>query len=131
MMEQRPITDDLQALLDVLPKHITEAVVAANNFDNLLEIVLDLGRRPFARFVDGESSLSEKEITHEDIDTVVARIGDFDADNRAGMERTLHVSPLFAAARHIVGLTAGGACGLRHIDIIPDLVESGKSLLIS
>ena len=87
-MEQGPITDDLQALLDVLPGHITEAMVAANNFDNLLEIVLDLGRRPFARFVNGEIPLSEKEVTREDIDSVVERIGDFDADNRAGLERT-------------------------------------------
>lgn len=132
MREQRPITDDLQALLDVLPKHITAAVVGVNNFDNLLEIVLDLGRQPFARFVNGEIPLSDKEITHEDIDFVVTRIGDFDADNRAGMERTLHrISAIRSRRGHIVGLTCRvGRAVYGTLDIIQDLVESGKSLLI-
>ncbi|NPV74770.1 MAG: AAA family ATPase [Anaerolineae bacterium] len=132
MTEQRPITDDLQALLDVLPAHITEAVIAANNFDNLLEIVLDLGRIPVARFVGGETKLSDQEITHEDIQTVVAHIGDFDADNRAGMERTLHrISAIRNRRGHIVGLTCRvGRAVYGTLDIIQDLVESGQSLLI-
>jgi len=132
MTEQRPITDDLQALLDVLPARITEAVIAVDNFDNLLEIVLDLGRLPVARFVGGETKLSDQEITHEDIQTVVARIGDFDADNRAGMERTLHrISAIRNRRGHIVGLTCRvGRAVYGTLDIIQDLVESGQSLLI-
>lgn len=132
MTEQRRITDDLQALLDVLPGRITAAVEAADNFDNLLEIVLDLGRIPVARFVGGETQLSDQEITHEDIQTVVARIGEFDADNRAGMERTLHrISAIRNRRGHIVGLTCRvGRAVYGTLDIIQDLVESGQSLLI-
>ena len=89
-MNQRKITDDLQALLAVLPSEINNAVVRAGNTDNLIEIVLDLGRFPMARFADGEAQLSEVEVSRADIDFVVDRIGDFDADNRAGLERTLH-----------------------------------------
>ncbi|MEN6522568.1 MAG: AAA family ATPase, partial [Anaerolineaceae bacterium] len=131
-MTQRRITDDLQALLDVLPPHISKAVQEVNNSDNLVEIVLDLGRVPLARFVDSEVKLTEKETTRTDIDAVVDKIGDFDADNRAGLERTLHrISAIRNRHAHIVGLTCRvGRAVYGTLDIIQDLVESGKSLLL-
>ena len=131
-MTQRRITDDLHALLGVLPPRISDAVVKANNSDNLLEVVMDLGRLPQARFVDGEVTLSQDEVSHEDIRYVVERIGDFDADNRAGLERTLHrISGIRNRRRHIVGLTCRvGRAVYGTIDIIQDLIESGKSMLI-
>ncbi|MGD0004542.1 MAG: R3H domain-containing nucleic acid-binding protein [Anaerolineaceae bacterium] len=131
-MTQRRITDDLHALLGVLPPLVAEAVVKANNSDNLLEIILDLGRSPVARFVDSEVILRPEEVAHTDIDFVVSRIGEFDADNRAGLERTLHrISAIRNRRGHIVGLTCRvGRAVYGTIDIIQDLVESGKSLLI-
>jgi len=131
-MEQRKITDDLQALLGVLPPTIAQAVTAANNSDDLLEVILDLGRVPTARFVDREVVLSNIEATHADIDYVVGRIGEFDADNRAGLERTLHrISAIRNRRGHIVGLTCRvGRAVYGTTDIIKDLIESGKSLLI-
>jgi stage III sporulation protein SpoIIIAA len=131
-MKQRKITDDLQALLDVLPENLTQAVIQANNKDKLLEIVLDLGRVPVARFTDGEVVLSQSEISRADIDSVVTSIGDFDADNRAGIERTLHrISAIRNRRGHIVGLTCRvGRAVYGTIDIIQDLVESCKSILI-
>ncbi|HKI54164.1 MAG TPA: AAA family ATPase, partial [Anaerolineales bacterium] len=89
MTKKRQITDDLDALLDVLPLDIRHAVEKANNSENLLEIILDLGRVPTVRFVDSEVNLRETEITRDEIDYVDERTGDFDADNRAGIERTL------------------------------------------
>ena len=89
-MDQRKITDDLQALLSVLPPVIAQAVTAANHSDDLLEVIMDLGRLPTARFVDQELMLRQVEVLHDDIDYVVDRIGEFDSDNRAGLERTLH-----------------------------------------
>ena len=131
-MTQRRITDDLHALIGVLPQQIADAVVEANNSDALLEVVLDLGRRPMARFVSGDIYLSEEEISREQIDYVVARIGEFDADNRAGLERTLHrISAIRNRRGHIVGLTCRvGRAVYGTIDIIQDLVESGRSVLI-
>lgn len=131
-MEQRKITDDLQVLLGVLPPTITEAVQAANDSDNLLEVILDLGRQPTARFVNREVVLTQDEVTHTDINTVVARIGEFDTDNRAGIERTLHrISAIRNRRGHIVGLTLRvGRAVYGTTDIIKDLIESGKSLLI-
>ncbi|HEX7620256.1 MAG TPA: AAA family ATPase, partial [Anaerolineales bacterium] len=131
-MTQLRITDDLDALLGILPGNIVEAVHKANDYDNLIEIILDLGRVPTARYVQGETVLINKEITRTELDHVVERIGEFDADNRAGLERTLHrISCLRNRRGHIVGLTCRvGRAVYGTVDIIQDIVESGKSLLI-
>jgi stage III sporulation protein SpoIIIAA len=131
-MTQHRITDDLDALLDVLPANLRHAVEKANNSDNLLEIVIDLGRLPAARFVEGEIVLSDKEITRAEIDHITERIGMFDADNRAGMERTLH---RISAIRNRLGVIVGLTCRVGRavygtVDIIQDIIESGKSVLI-
>ncbi len=131
-MTQLKITDDLQKLLSVLPPSIAEAVEKANHSDDLLEVILDLGRVPTARFVDREIILRSVEIQHADLDYVVERIGEFDADNRAGIERTLHrISAIRNRRGHIVGLTCRvGRAVYGTTDIIKDLIESGRSLLI-
>jgi stage III sporulation protein SpoIIIAA len=131
-MTQLKITDDLDALLGVLPGSIVEAVHKTNNYDALLEIILDLGRVPTARYVEDEMVLFNKEITRAELDHVVERIGEFDADNRAGLERTLHrISALRNRRGHIVGLTCRvGRAVYGTVDIIQDIVESGKSALI-
>ena len=131
-MEKRKITDDLHALLDVLPLTIAQAVKDQNASEDLLEVILDLGRLPTARYVQREVVLSQTEVTHVDIDFVVRRIGEFDADNRAGLERTLHrISAIRNRCGHIVGLTCRvGRAVYGTTDIIKDLIESGKSLLI-
>ncbi len=132
MSHQRRITDDLDALLGVLPQSIVEAVHKANNYDKLLEIILDLGRVPTARFVDDEITLRESEISREEIDYVDEHVGDFDADNRAGIERTLHrISAIRNRRGVVVGLTLRvGRAVYGTIDIIQDIIESGQSILI-
>jgi len=131
-MPQLRITDDLHVLLDVLPEEISLAVRRADRSNELLEIVLDLGRRPEARFVDGEIELRDSEVAQAEIDTVVSRIGDFDADNRAGMERTLHrISGIRNRRGHVVGLTCRvGRAVYGTIDIVEDIIRTGKSILI-
>jgi stage III sporulation protein SpoIIIAA len=126
------ITDDLDALLDVVPAAISEAIRKANHGDDLLEIVLDLGRRPDARFLTREITLSDEEITEAEIRYVVHRISDFTSDNRAGIERTLHrISCIRNRRGDIVGLTLRvGRAVYGTIDIIRDLLESGKSILL-
>lgn len=129
---QKRITDDLHALLAVLPPTVSEALDRLNRPDELLEVILDLGRVPTARFIDGEVVLAETEVTRADIDDVVARIGSFDADNRAGMERTLHrISGIRNRRGQVVGLTCRvGRAVYGTIDIIQDIIENGKSLLL-
>jgi stage III sporulation protein SpoIIIAA len=131
-MSQHKITDDLEALLQVLPQAVTTAVKKADDSDNLLEIILDLGRVPTARFVEREIILSEKEVTQAEINYVDERVGEFDADNRAGIERTLHrISAIRNRRSHIVGLTLRvGRAVYGTVEIIQDIIESGKSALI-
>lgn len=130
-MEYR-ITDDLDKLKHVLPPFLNEALDMLGNSDELLEIVLDLGRVPTARYVNGEVVLRDREITRSDLDTIVSSIGDFDADNRAGMERTLHrISAIRNRRSEVVGLTCRiGRAVYGTIDIVQDLVETGQSILM-
>jgi stage III sporulation protein SpoIIIAA len=129
---QQEITDDLDALIEVLPSPLQGALHTLNQEDELLEVVLDLGRLPEARFVDREVLLSETEVTEEDVQYVASRIGRFGDDNRAGLERTLHrISAIRNREDKIVGLTCRvGRAVYGTIDIIRDIVESGNSSLL-
>lgn len=129
---QKRITDDLHDLLQILPATIGQALLAANRTEDLLEIILDLGRVPTARYVNGEVQLTNTEISPEDLTYVVGRVRDFDADNRAGIERTLHrISAIRNRRGTIVGLTCRvGRAVYGTTDVIKDLIESGKSILL-
>jgi stage III sporulation protein SpoIIIAA len=129
---ERHITDDIDELKLVLPTFINNALDELGDTDNLLEIVLDMGRLPTARFVDREVPLSHTEVTRGNIDAIVDDIGDFDADNRAGMERTLHrISAIRNRRGDIIGLTCRvGRAVYGTIDIIEDLINSGQSILL-
>jgi len=129
---QLEITDDIEALVNVLPLEFAEALRQSGRFEDLLEVVLDLGRFSDARYVDTEVQLSNREAREEDIDYVVSRIGAFGDDNRAGIERTLHrISAIRNRRGDIIGLTCRvGRAVYGTIDIIRDIVESGKSVLL-
>ena len=129
---QNNITDDLDALLAILPPPISATIRQENHGDDLLEIVLDLGRRPEARFVDREVTLSDQEVTRHEVDHVASQVSEFTTDNRAGIERTLHrISCIRNRQGDIVGLTLRvGRAVYGTIDIIRDLLESGKSILL-
>jgi len=91
-------------------------------------VVLDLGRPPEARFLNREVILDQREVSDEDIEYVISRIGSFGDDNRAGIERTLHrISAIRNRKGRIVGLTCRvGRAVFGTIKIIEDLVEPGK-----
>jgi stage III sporulation protein SpoIIIAA len=129
---QQEITDDLDALVEVLPVQLRDALRDLNREEELLEIVLDLGRLPEARFVDREVVLSSTEVGEDDIEYVATRIGRFGDDNRAGIERTLHrISAIRNREDKIVGLTCRvGRAVYGTIDIIRDIVDSGNSTLL-
>ena len=130
--ERRETIDDLDALLSALPSEIVAAMHALPDQSAVIEVVLDLGRRPEARFPDAEVMLLDREINEADIAHVVDHIGTFGDDNRAGIERTLHrISAIRNRNGKIVGLTCRiGRAVYGTIDIIADFVESGKSILI-
>ncbi len=129
---QKVIADDLDELLDILPPHIRQPLCEQKDLSELLEVVLDLGRSPEARFPNREVTLDPKEVDETDIDYVASRIGSFGDDNRAGIERTLHrISAIRNRKGRIVGLTCRvGRAVFGTIKVIEDLVESGKSVML-
>ncbi len=124
--------DDIKTLLEVMPYHIVSQIKQSDDQDNLLEIVLDLGRLPEARFPGKEIFLGDREVSEEDIQYVISRIGTFSGDNRAGLPRTLHrISAIRNREGKIVGLTCRvGRAVMGTARIIQDLVETGKNVLL-
>ena len=125
-------SEDLDKLLENLPFFIQENLNNHSNKDKLIEVVIDLGRRPEARFDTGPEYLSQKIISWQDIDYITKRISKFSNDNRAGIERTLH---RISCIRNRQGIISGLTCRVGRaifgtISIIRDLLESGQSILI-
>lgn len=129
---QETVTDDLEQLMEVLPRHIWEPLRELSNRHDLLEVVMDLGRVPEARLPGEEILLSDHAVTEEDIEFVIQRIGTFGDDNRAGIERTLHrISAIRNREGRVVGITCRvGRAVYGTIAIIRDIVEAGRSVLM-
>ncbi len=125
--------EELNLLIEALPPRVAIAAQRlSQERGDLLEIVLDLGREPEARFTDGEVILDAVQVTHQDLEYVTERVGDFGDDNRAGIERTLHrISAIRNRAGTVVGLTCRvGRAVTGTIDIIKDIVVNGQSILL-
>ena len=124
--------DDLQSLFAVLPPHIRAVLESVDDEEKLIEIVMDLGRLPEARFTSHEMILSEQEVSRAHLDYVIERIGKFMGDNRAGIERTLHrISGIRNRQGKVIGLTCRiGRAVFGTVDIVSDILESGQSLLL-
>jgi stage III sporulation protein SpoIIIAA len=124
--------EDLKTLLWILPQSIRTHLEALGREEELLEIVMDLGRSPTARFVGGDVVIRAAEVIREEIDRVVEGIGDFDDDNRAGIARTLHrISGIRNRRGQVVGLTCRvGRAVYGTIDIIQEIVNDGHSILL-
>jgi stage III sporulation protein SpoIIIAA len=126
------ITEDLQKLLDILPQDLRQKLENHPKRDILVEVVLDLGRRPEARFPHAAEYLSETSVTQAQIDDCIQRVGNFGGDNRAGIEQTLHrISAIRNRSGKIIGLTCRvGKAVFGTIAMIRDLVETGQSILM-
>ncbi|MEG4572817.1 R3H domain-containing nucleic acid-binding protein [Microcoleus sp. N3A4] len=126
------ITDDLNRLLDIVPDEIRQPLEQHPQRNNLIEIVMDLGRQPEARFPSSAEPLSQTPITKAHLNYCIERVGHFGGDNRAGIEQTLHrISALRNRSGEIIGLTLRvGRAVFGTIGIIRDLVETGQSILM-
>ena len=126
------INNDLEKLIESLPFFLQEHLTRHPNKDKLIEIVLDLGRRPEARFVTGTEYLSKKIISWQDIDYMTKRISKFSNENRAGIDRTLHRISCIRNRQFLInGLTCRvGRAVFGTISVVRDLLESEKSILI-
>jgi stage III sporulation protein SpoIIIAA len=129
---RKQVTDNLDQLLEILPPRIKSSVELGGGLDQLVEIVMDLGRLPEARYFDSTKYLTNEPITKEDLALCVKQVGEFGGDNRAGIERTLHrISAIRNRKGEIIGLTCRvGRAVYGTIAMIRDLVETGKSILL-
>ena len=126
------VQEELDLVLNVLPPGVANILQARDDLDQLLEVVLDLGRLPEARFVSGDADLDQSPVTVVDLENVIERVGDFGEDNRAGIERTLHrISAIRNRRGQVIGITCRvGRAVFGTIKIIEDLAFSGKNILL-
>ena len=126
------VRQELDQLLGVLPQPVVDALRSRDDLEELLEVVLDLGRVPEARFPSGDVLLDEQEVTVEDLEHIMRQVGDFGDDHRAGLERTLHrISSILNRKGRVVGITCRvGRAVFGTIKIIEDLARSGKNILL-
>jgi stage III sporulation protein SpoIIIAA len=130
--EVQAVGSDLSLMLEVFPSRLRGILEQESDLEELVELVLDFGRRPEARFFDRVVYLDTLEVTRQDLDEVVSKVGVFTGDNRAGIERTLHrISAIRNRRQEIVGLTCRvGRAVTGTVDIIRDVIETGESLLL-
>ena len=126
------ITDDLDRLLEVLPVQVQQALATPQQRDQLLEVVLDLGRVPEARYPGRVMALGKSPVTRADLEAVLDQLGSFGGDNRAGIERTLH---RISAMRNRLGVVVGLTCRVGRavfgtVAMVRDLLDSSQSLLL-
>ncbi|KAL3652609.1 hypothetical protein CASFOL_002290 [Castilleja foliolosa] len=130
------ITEDfnveLGRLLSLLPENMRQRASEHPELRDLIEVVMDLGRKPLARFPSGDFLLSDHPITLEDIQHATSQVGDFAVDNRAGISRTLHrISGIRNRKGTVIGLTCRvGRAVSGSANLLRDLVKDGASLLL-
>ena len=122
---------DLDRLIEILPPKITKCLIH-EKLDDVIELVLDLGRQPEIRHADGNIDyLGEDNIVDEDIKYITERVPEFTKDNRSGIAGTLHrISAIRNRQGKIVGLTCRiGRVVTGTIACIKDFVVQNKSIL--
>ncbi|XP_052163771.1 protein SEEDLING PLASTID DEVELOPMENT 1 isoform X1 [Oryza glaberrima] len=124
--------DELEAFLEVVPARMRRGLARHPEVRELVEVVMDLGRRPLARFPSGDWVISEQAVTADDLHQAVSKVGDFSEDNRSGINHSLHrISAIRNRKAHIIGLTCRvGRAISGSAEMIRDLVVGGGSILV-
>ncbi|CAL5090928.1 unnamed protein product [Urochloa decumbens] len=123
---------ELEAFLEVVPARMRRGLAQHPEVRELVEVVMDLGRRPIARFPAGDWVISDQPVTADDLRQAVSKVGDFSEDNRSGINRSLHrISAIRNRKAQIIGLTCRvGRAISGSAEMIRDLVVSGGSILV-
>ncbi|KAL0004305.1 hypothetical protein SO802_011866 [Lithocarpus litseifolius] len=125
-------SSELELFLELPPLRMRRELFQYEEIGELIEVVMDLGRQPLARFPSGDWVISEQPVKHEDLKHAISKVGDFSDDNRSGINNSLHrISAIGNRKMQIIGLTCqvgravSGSAGIIH-----DLVEGGGSILV-
>lgn len=123
--------NDLDRLVEILPDRIRNHIDYPK-MDDVIEIVLDIGRPPEIRHADGKIEyFGASEITYDDICHITSRVQEFTSDNRSGIPGTLHrISAIRNRQGKVVGLTCRiGRVVTGTISCIKDICLQNKSIL--
>lgn len=123
---------ELDLFLELLPLKMKSELSGHREIGELIEVVMDLGRKPIARFPSGDFVICEQPVRHEDLKHAISKVGDFSDDNRSGIDSSLHrISAIRNRKMQIIGLTCRvGRAVSGSAEIIRDLVEGGSSILV-
>lgn len=123
---------ELDLFLELLPLRMKSELSGHREIGELIEVVMDLGRKPIARFPSGDFVICEQPVRHEDLKHAISKVGDFSDDNRSGIDSSLHrISAIRNRKMQIIGLTCRvGRAVSGSAEIIRDLVEGGSSILV-
>lgn len=123
---------ELDLFLELLPLRMKSGLSGHREIGELIEVVMDLGRKPIARFPSGDFVICEQPVRHEDLKHAISKVGDFSDDNRSGIDSSLHrISAIRNRKMQIIGLTCRvGRAISGSAEIIRDLVEGGSSILV-
>lgn len=123
---------ELDLFLELVPLRLRGELFDHPEIGKLIEVVMDLGRQPLARFPSGDWVISEKPVKPEDLRHAISKVGEFSDDNRSGIDNSLHrISAIRNRKLQIIGLTCRvGRAVSGSAEIIRDLIEGGGSVLV-
>ena len=130
-MKNLQFQNDLEKLIEILPEKV-RSHINYENMEDVIEIVLDIGRIPEIRHSTGKIEyLGKEEITFDDISYITQRVQEFTSDNRSGIPGTLHrISAIRNRQGKIIGLTCRiGRVVTGTIACIKDFCMQNKSIL--
>ncbi len=130
-MSNLQFQNDLERLLAVMPQKVVENL-PCEKLEDVIEIVLDIGRVPEVRHSGGKiDKLNCEAVNDEDISFVTSHLQEFTHDNRSGIPGTLHrISAIRNRQGKVVGLTCRiGRVVTGTIACIKDICTQGKSIL--
>ncbi|MDJ0626336.1 MAG: ATPase, T2SS/T4P/T4SS family [Candidatus Caenarcaniphilales bacterium] len=124
--------EELERLLALLPGRVESILKNHPKLNELIDVVLDLGRSPELRFSGHVSEFLDEAVTKEEIEYICKNVSSFSSENRAGIEKTLHrISAIRNKKNEVIGLTCRvGRTVTGTVDLIMDLLEQNKSMLL-
>ncbi|KAL0403515.1 UNVERIFIED_CONTAM: protein SEEDLING PLASTID DEVELOPMENT 1 [Sesamum radiatum] len=126
------VVSDMDLFLEIVPLRMRHELLRHEEIGELIEVVMDLGRNPLARFPSGDWVISEEPVKPDDLRHAISQVGEFSDDNRSGIDHSLHrISAIRNRKMQIIGLTCRvGRAVSGSAEIIRDLVEGGGSILV-